>query len=173
MLEAQVARVADLFAVALAALTQLLGWVVSIVPFAVFGIVASVVARTGVHVFAVLAPFLATVLVGLALHGIGWYSLLIAVVARRSPLRFFRDGADAIVTALSCGSSLATLPVTLRCLDERHRVSPESARLAACVGTNLDHDGIILYEAAAALFVAHALGVHRRSRSRSPLPSRP
>jgi DAACS family dicarboxylate/amino acid:cation (Na+ or H+) symporter len=39
-------------------------------------------------------------------------------------------------------------------------VSSSSARLAACVGTNLNHAGVILYEAAATLFVAQAFGVH-------------
>ena len=66
---------------------------------------------------------------------------------------------DAIVTALSSGSSLATLPVTLRCLNDNLRVSPDCARLAACVATNLNHDGIILYEASAAIFVTQALGL--------------
>jgi Na+/H+-dicarboxylate symporter len=37
-------------------------------------------------------------------------------------------------------------------------VSPQSARLAACVGTNLNNDGVTLYEAMAALFLAQALG---------------
>jgi Na+/H+-dicarboxylate symporter len=38
-------------------------------------------------------------------------------------------------------------------------VSPQSARLAACVGTNLNNDGILLYEAMAVLFVAQAIGI--------------
>ena len=38
------------------------------------------------------------------------------------------------------------------------KVSAQSARLAACVGTNLNNDGITLYEAMAALFLAQALG---------------
>ena len=61
------------------------------------------------------------------------------------------------MTAVSCNSSLATVPVTLRCLERMH-VSPQSSRLAACVGTNLNNDGITLYEAMAALFLAQALG---------------
>ena len=40
------------------------------------------------------------------------------------------QGADAIVTGLSCNSSLATVPVTLRCLTEKMGVSETSARLA-------------------------------------------
>ena len=61
------------------------------------------------------------------------------------------------MTAVSSNSSLATVPITLRCLD-RMQVSPQSARLAACVGTNLNNDGITLYAAMAALFLAQALG---------------
>lgn len=144
----------------LALFSGVLHGVVKLVPFAVFGVVASVVARTGVGVFAALGPFLATVLLGLFLHAVVWYGLLVTVAARRSPAAFFAGAADAALTALSCGSSLATLPITLRCLQEKLGVSPASARLAACVGTNLNHDGIILYEAAAAIFVTQALGTH-------------
>ena len=77
----------------------------------------------------------------------------------RSPLAFFAAAKAPILTALSCGSSLATLPITLRTLHEDLRVSASSARLAACVGTNLNHDGIILYEASAAIFLAQAFGL--------------
>src|SRR4051794_4173423 len=38
-------------------------------------------------------------------------------------------------------------------------VTPRSARLAACVGTNLNNDGILLYEAMAVLFVAQVYGI--------------
>jgi Na+/H+-dicarboxylate symporter len=37
-------------------------------------------------------------------------------------------------------------------------VSKESARMSACIGTNLNNDGITLYEAMAALFLAQGLG---------------
>ncbi len=143
----------------LAVCSELLKGLIFLVPLAVLLIVTAVVAKTGAHVFAMVGWFLATVLVGLAIHVLVYYPLLLAFVARRSPLRFFRAGLDAILTALSAGSSLATLPVTLRCLDEELKVSPDSARLAACVGTNLNHDGIILYEAAAAVFITQALGI--------------
>jgi Na+/H+-dicarboxylate symporter len=54
--------------------------------------------------------------------------------------------------------SVATLPVTLRCV-ERMKASPQSARLAACVGGNLNNDGILLYQAVAVLFVAQVYGI--------------
>jgi Na+/H+-dicarboxylate symporter len=138
-------------------LVKILGWIILVVPLAVFGVVAQVVGKSGVGVFSVLWIFLATILLGLALHALVYYPLVAWLVGKKSPKIYLGQGADAIMTALSCNSSLATVPVTLRCL-ERMRVSIQSARLAACVGTNLNNDGITLYEAMAALFLAQALG---------------
>ncbi|MDH4088785.1 MAG: dicarboxylate/amino acid:cation symporter [Nitrospira sp.] len=138
-------------------LVRILWWVILVIPFAVFGVVASVVGRSGVGVFSTLWIFLVAMLLGLAVHALLYYPLVAWVIGKKSPRVYIGQGADAIMTGLSCNSSLATVPLTLRCL-ERMGVSAQSARLAACVGTNLNNDGITLYEAMAALFLAHALG---------------
>ncbi|ULA62502.1 MAG: Dicarboxylate/amino acid:cation symporter [Nitrospira sp.] len=138
-------------------LVQILEWIILVVPLAVFGVVAAVVGKSGVGVFSVLWIFLAAMLAGLAIHALIYYPLVAWLVGKKNPRVYLGQGADAIMTAVSCNSSLATVPVTLRCL-ERMQVSAQSARLAACVGTNLNNDGITLYEAMAALFLAQALG---------------
>jgi Na+/H+-dicarboxylate symporter len=138
-------------------LMQMLGWIIMVVPLAVFGVVAQIVGKAGVGVFSVLWIFLAAMLLGLAVHSLVYYPLVAWLVGKKSPKIYLGQGADAIMTAVSCNSSLATVPVTLRCLERMH-VSPQSSRLAACVGTNLNNDGITLYEAMAALFLAQALG---------------
>ena len=141
------------------ALVLVLGWVVKVVPFAVFGLVAQVVGRAGLGVFTTLAPFLGVVLLGMGLHAFVYYPAVAWLIGRRTPREYIGQGADAVLTGLSTNSSLASVPVTLNCLTEKLGVSHESARLAACVGTNLNNDGITLYEAMAALFVAQALGL--------------
>lgn len=146
-------------AASLGVFTQVLEWLIDLIPFAVLGVIAAVVSKSGLGIFTSLGVFLGTILLGLLLHAGVYYGLLLWLVARVSPRRFFGGAVDAILTALSCGSSLATLPVTLRALRERLGVSEDSARLAACVGTNLNHDGIILYEASAAVFIAQAFGI--------------
>jgi Na+/H+-dicarboxylate symporter len=138
-------------------LVLVLGWIIRAVPFAVFGVLAHVVGRSGIGVFSVLWIFLAAIMLGLTLHALVYYPAVAWLVGRKTPKTYLGQGADAIMTAVSCNSSLATVPVTLGCLD-RMKVSPESARLAACVGTNLNNDGVTLYEAMAALFLAQALG---------------
>lgn len=139
-------------------LIQMLDYVIRAVPFAVFGIVAQVVGKAGLGVFGILGSFLGVILLGLGLHALLYYPLIAWLWGRKPPRVYLGQGADAIFTGLSTNSSLATVPVTLRCLTEKMGVSQQSARLAACVGTNLNNDGITLYEAMAALFLAQAIG---------------
>lgn len=140
-------------------LIQMLLWVVKAIPFAVFGVVAQVVGKTGLQVFELVAVFLVTMLAGLLLHALVYYPCMAKWGGNMPIKRYFGDGADAIVTGLSTNSSLATMPITLRCLTQNMGVSNRSARLSVCIGTNLNNDGIILYEAMAALFLAQAIGI--------------
>ena len=137
--------------------TKMLGWVIEAVPFAVFGVVAQVVGKAGLGAFSAMSGFLGVILAGFAIHALIYYPLAAWLVGKKPPRVYLGRGADAIVTGMSTNSSLATVPITLRCL-ERMGVSQESSRLAACIGTNLNNDGITLYEAMAALFLAQALG---------------
>ncbi|MBC7529331.1 MAG: dicarboxylate/amino acid:cation symporter [Chthonomonadaceae bacterium] len=138
-------------------LVQMLEWTVQLVPYAVMGMVAAVVGKSGLGVFRLLGTFLATALFCLAFHALVYYPLMAWVIGRRSPKEYLGKGADAILTGLSMNSSLGTVPITLKCL-KKMNVSESNSRLAACVGTNLNNDGITLYEAMTAIFLVQALG---------------
>lgn len=152
-------RIFELVEEIFALLGTVLHYVIAIVPVAVFGVVAKVVGTTGFGIFASLGALVGTVALGLLLHVFGYYALLVFVFARRSPVAFFKAASGALATAFGTGSSMATLPVTLRTLERDLRVSHDSARLAACVGTNFNNDGIMLYEVVAALFIAQINGI--------------
>ena len=136
----------------------ILGWAVGLVPLAVFGVVARTVGLYGFRSFRGVLIYVAVGVLGLAIQVFVVYQAWLVLVARMSLARFWSGAREAIATAIGTGSSLATLPVTLRSL-EKMGVSHRSARLAACVGTNLNNDGILLYEAMAVLFVAQVIGV--------------
>ena len=139
-------------------LIQMLMWIVRTIPLAVLGVVAHVVGKTGLAVFELVAVFLVTLLGGLLIHALIYYPCMAKWGGKMPVRRYFEDGADAIITGLSTNSSLATIPVTLHCLTRKMSISDRSARLSVCIGTNLNNDGIILYEAMAALFLAQAVG---------------
>ena len=103
--------------------------------------------------------YFVTVMAALAAARAGLLSA-VGVAGRRQVAAhvFSAKGPAAILTGFSINSSLATAPLTLAAL-RRMGVSESSARLSACVGTNFNNDGITLYEAMTALFVAQAAGM--------------
>ncbi len=147
----------DVVSIVYQTLIQMLAYVIRLIPFAVCLVVSDVVGKSGLGVFGLLSGFLLVILAGLAIHSLLYYPFIAWAMGRKPPKTFLGKGANAILTALSMNSSLATVPITLRCLKEMG-VSDQSARLSACVGTNLNHDGIMLYEAMTALFLAQARG---------------
>jgi DAACS family dicarboxylate/amino acid:cation (Na+ or H+) symporter len=135
-----------------------LTWLVHLVPLAVFGVVAKTVGEFGFEPLKGLSQYLAVCMTGLFLHVFivyqGW------LLFKGIPLRYFwRKVRTTLVYAWGVNSSLATLPLTLKSLDEL-KVSKKASTLGACVGTNLNNDGILLYEGMAVFFVAQAAGIH-------------
>ncbi len=137
---------------------RLLQYVVLLMPIVVFCALSSAVSQKGLEiVLRMLGTFLGAILGGMALHALVYYPLASWLIGGKSPWQFFRAAAPAAGTGLSLNSSLATVPVTLASL-KKLGVSESSSRLAACVGTNFNNDGISLYEAMTALFLAQAIG---------------
>ena len=135
-----------------------LTWITRLIPLAVFGVVCKAVGENGYAPLRGLGVYVGVGLLGLALHVLVVYHFWLRVVLRVPLRRFWREAREPVVYALGANSSLATLPVTLRALD-RLGVSRGASALGACVGTNLNNDGIILYEGMALLFVAQASGI--------------
>lgn len=155
--ERAVTALTDGVAGAYRVLMQMLGWIIEIIPVAVFCVVAQVIGKAGLETLGALSGFLGMILLGFAIHSGGYYTLAVWLIGGKSPRVFYGLGANAIFAGLSMNSSLATMPLTLRSLDAM-AVSSASARLSACIGTNFNNDGITLYEAMAAIFLAQALG---------------
>jgi Na+/H+-dicarboxylate symporter len=147
----------DLVATAFETLLIILHWVIELIPLAVFGVVASIVATQGFTPFFNLGIFVVSVLVGLVLH-LTYYLLRIRFGSWCRPLPVLRGMRDALVMAFSTASSTATMPVTYACLREKVGLREQSASLGALVGANFNNDGTALYQAMAAIFVAQLTG---------------
>ena len=58
-----------------------------------------------------------------------------------------------------CLYSMATLPVTFRCLEEIHRIDKRVTRFVLPIGCTINMDGTALYETVGAIFIAQLNGV--------------
>ena len=131
---------------------------VRLVPVAVFCVTARTVGEFGFAPFTGLSLYIILAIVGMCVQILVVYPVWIRLVGGLSLAAVFKAARKPVVYAFGTNSSLATLPLTLEALDSL-KVSKSSSRLGACVGTNLNNDGIVLYEAMAVLFVAQAFGM--------------
>lgn len=134
-------------------------WVLYLLPVGVALLLMRTVGQAGWEVFLPLAKYMGVVLGGLAIHGLLVLPLLAWTLGKMPPWQFFRGASPALVTALSTSSSSATLPVTMRCVENEMKVPGHISRFCLPIGATVNMDGTALYEAVAALFVAQAYGI--------------
>ncbi|MFQ3609901.1 MAG: dicarboxylate/amino acid:cation symporter [Fimbriimonadales bacterium] len=135
------------------------GWILRLLPFGVAFLLMRTIGQAGAEAFVPLAKYMGAVLGGLALHGLIVLPLLVWLLGGCSPWRFFAGISQAMITALSTSSSAATLPVTMRSVEENLQVRPYISRFSIPIGATVNMDGTALYEAVAALFIAQVYGV--------------
>lgn len=136
-----------------------IGWIMKLAPYAVFALIASVISRFGMDVLQSLAIYSLVVVAGLALHGLGTYGILVAVLGRLNPLEFFRRIRKMPLIAFSTSSSNATLPVTMQTAEKELGVSRGVASFVLPLGATVNMDGTALYQGVATVFIAQVYGV--------------
>jgi DAACS family dicarboxylate/amino acid:cation (Na+ or H+) symporter len=134
-------------------------FVMRIAPVAVFCLLFTMTARFGFGLLISLGWFVTTVLLGLALHMFGVYSVSVALLSRINPLTFFRRIKTAMITAFSTSSSNATLPTALRVSEENLGVPRDINSFVLTVGATANQNGTALYEGVTVLFLAQLAGV--------------
>lgn len=142
-----------------AATTAAIQVIMRLAPYAVFCLLFTMTARFGFGVMASLGWFVLTVLLGLAIHMFGVYSLSLWFLSRINPLEFFRRIKTVMITAFSTSSSNATLPTALRVSEENLGVPRDINSFVLTVGATANQNGTALYEGVTVLFLAQLAGL--------------
>jgi DAACS family dicarboxylate/amino acid:cation (Na+ or H+) symporter len=129
-------------------------------PLGVACLVFSVVARLGLDVVVILGKYVAVVMIGLALHMFGVYSLVLKFIIGVSPIQFFRRIRVVILTAFSTSSSNVTLPTALEVTEKNLGVSKKITNFVLTLGSTANQNGTALYEGVTVLFLAQFFGIH-------------
>ena len=138
-------------------------WVVmKIMPLFVFALMAGQIVKaagTDPAHFQQLLTFLLryslVVVLGLAVMAFLIYPLIITLFVKKMTWKQFTSGMrDAQITAFSTSSSVATLPVTMKCVEENLKVSERTASFVLPIGATVNMDGTSLYQAIAVVALA-------------------
>src|SRR5690242_1663718 len=138
---------------------MLVGWVMRLAPLGIMALLLKLAATQDTALLMKLTEFVALVIATTLLHGMVVLPLILYLVTGMGPLKFWRGAREALITAFATSSSSATLPVTLRCVEQHLHVKRDIAGFVLPLGATLNMDGTALYEATAALFIANLVGI--------------
>ena len=152
-------RMLGFFESAFEAMMVLTSGIIRLAPIGVFGLIARVAGTSGIEAFRALGFYMLAVTLGLALHLFVALPLLLRVLGGIRPTVHFRNMLGPLTMAFSTASSAATLPVTIRAVEQRVGVSNRITAFVLPMGATVNMDGTALYECAGVLFIAQVLGV--------------
>ncbi|MBS5885932.1 MAG: dicarboxylate/amino acid:cation symporter [Clostridium sp.] len=134
--------------------------VLKFIPYGVFALIATAAATNGMDTIKSLINVILAVYIACILQIVLVHTPLIAFVARKNPLKFFKDIFPAQVIAFTSQSSYGTLPVTIKSLVENAKVSENIASFVAPLGSTIGMNACGgLYPAIVAIFVANVFNV--------------
>jgi Na+/H+-dicarboxylate symporter len=138
----------------------LVRWVIWLTPIGVFFLVAWTVGKIGFgSIKGPLGWYMATVLIGLAVHGFVILPLVLYVFSGKNPYQFMWQMKRALMTAIGTDSSSATLPVTIDAAENEGECSKRAANFVLPLGATVNMDGTALYEAVAVVFLFQLFGI--------------
>ncbi len=141
-------------------MTGIVRFALRLAPIAVPAMIFSVVVKVGFEIVIALGMFVVGCIAMLLLHLFGTMSVWLKFLAKRSPVQFFRQIKDVLVTAFSTSSSSATLPAALAVARDRLGIAPSTAGFVLPLGATMNMSGTALYEGCVVLFIAQVFGVH-------------
>ncbi len=129
-----------------------------IVPFAVFGLIVGMVSKVGVESMVGLGVYMGTVVLGLGIMLLV-YALFLKFIAKRSLFSTLSKFRNPQSLAFSTGSSMATMPVTLKTAEEHLKIDPKVSKFVIPFGTTVNMDGTALYQVIAVFFLAQLFSI--------------
>jgi len=133
-------------------------WAMFITPWAVFGLMAQLIANVGIGTLLGMTAYVLTVLAGL-LGVLALYLALVAILGKRNPFRFLVQIRDPVVLAFSTSSSTAVMPLSIDTAVKKLGVPESAASLIIPFGATINMAGTALYQSVAIMLLAQVSGV--------------
>jgi Na+/H+-dicarboxylate symporter len=138
---------------------KLIGFVMEVAPFGVFGLMAATVGAHGVGMIVNVAVFAVAMAAGCVLQIVVVQAGLVFGLTGLSPFSFLRKSLDAMIVAFSTSSSSAGLPVTMLVAERELGLPRAIISTVLPVGAGVARDGTALFVALLSVFALQTLGL--------------
>jgi Na+/H+-dicarboxylate symporter len=138
---------------------KLVAIVMSVAPYGVFALIASMAATSNGADFMAVGKYIVLVIAVLLFHALVVYPSLLVLLTRLNPRMFLYKMRAAMMFAFSTASSNATIPVTLESVVKRVGVSNKIASFTVPLGATINMDGTAIMQGIATGFIAQFYGI--------------
>lgn len=138
---------------------EMVGIVMALAPYGIFALITRTFASQGMDIILPLLSYFLVVVGALLLHAVGTFSLLLRLLGGLNPLTFFKKVRPAMLFAFSTASSSATIPVTLKTVEENLGVKNKIASFTVPLGATINMDGTAIMQGVATVFIANVYGI--------------
>lgn len=134
----------------------LVSWIMWYAPVGILFLVAGkIVEMEDIReLFIRLGKYILCCLLGHAIHGLLVLPLIYFLFTRKNPYRFLWGIMTPLATAFGTSSSSATLPLMMKCVEEKNGVAKHISRFILPIGATVNMDGAALFQCVAAVFIA-------------------
>jgi len=140
-------------------LIRIIHWVMLFAPIGIFALVAPLITQFGWTLVRAMLWFIAAVVVGVLLFIVLVYLPSIALIARRSPVRFLRAAYPSMLMGFSATSSLAALPLMIDAAGKDLELPRPVSGFVLPLAATLNRGGSAVFQSVALVFIARLYGV--------------
>jgi len=139
--------------------------IIRFAPIGLFGVVSSMVGAQAGNpaalkiMFTSLGIYSAIIAGGCLIQGLGILPAIFLLFTRKNPFKFMEQMGTGLMTTFFTASSAASLPITIRDIQEKSGVSRKIAGFCLPLGNTVNMNGTALFESVTALFIAQAYGI--------------
>jgi len=155
----QQAPLVNLFTSVSEAMLKMAEWVILMTPIGVFSLISYVIAEQGIDVIFGLYKYILVVVGVILFHAIVTLPAVLRLFTKVNPYKYLSLVREAPIMAFSTASSAATLPVSMRVVEEMGGVDKKNASFVLPLGATVSMDGTAAYLSVAVLYIANLAGV--------------
>lgn len=158
-LAGSISNLLDLVDAAKEGIFKIVDWILAYSPIGVFALTSCNFANYGSALFGPYISLTLGVVLGILFMMFVVYPVLILLVVRKNPFKFFGKIKEAPLTAFVTRSSAATLPVSLRVADQDVGINTSLSSFALPLGATINMDGVCVHLPFFAILAANMFGV--------------
>lgn len=138
---------------------KLVEMIMVIASFGVYGLISKTFTTLGYAALLPLFKYFIGVVIILFIHCLVTYQGILVVFGKYNPIKFFKNFAPTMMVGFSTASSSASLPSSLKAMQETFGVSKAISSFTIPLGNTINMDGTAVMQGVATIFIAQIYGI--------------